>query len=30
MTAKAAGVTYEAFLAQGWTDAALREHGYIM
>lgn len=30
MTAKAAGVTYEAMRAAGWTDALLREHGYVV
>lgn len=30
MTAKAAGVTRESFLAQGWTDALLVEHGYMV
>lgn len=30
MTAKAAGATYEAFTAQGWTDAMLREQGYMV
>lgn len=30
MTAKAAGVTYEQFLAQGWTDDMLRANGYMM
>jgi hypothetical protein len=29
MTSKANGVTYEAYRAKGWTDALLREHGYI-
>lgn len=29
MTPKAAGATYEQFTAQGWTDAMLREHGYM-
>lgn len=29
MTAKAAGVPYESFIAQGWTDATLVEHGYM-
>lgn len=29
MTAKAAGVPYAAFLAQGWTDETLRANGYI-
>lgn len=29
MTAKANGVPYSAFLAQGWTDATLRANGYI-
>jgi len=30
MTAKAAGVPYESFIAQGWTDDALRRDGYIV
>jgi len=31
MTPKCAGVTYEQFMATGqWTDALLREHGYMM
>lgn len=30
MTDKAAGVTYEAFRAQGWTDQQLREQGYML
>jgi len=30
MTAKAGGATYEAFTAQGWTDAMLREQGYML
>lgn len=29
MLPKASGVTYEAFLAQGWTDALLVEHGMM-
>jgi hypothetical protein len=29
MTAKAAGSTYAQFIAQGWTDATLRQHGYM-
>lgn len=29
MTAKANGATYEAYRAKGWTNALLREHGYI-
>lgn len=29
MTARAQGVPYEAFKAQGWTDDQLREHGYM-
>lgn len=29
MTAKAAGATYESFIAQGWTDARLVQHGYM-
>ena len=28
MTAKAAGVTYEQMIANGWTDATLLQHGY--
>lgn len=30
MTPKAAGATYEAFVANGWTDAMLIEQGYMM
>lgn len=30
MTAAAGGVTYEQFALAGWTDAQLREHGYIL
>lgn len=30
MTAKAAGVTYESFVAQGWTDEMLRQNGYMV
>lgn len=30
MTAKAAGATYESFIGAGWTDAMLREHGYVV
>jgi hypothetical protein len=30
MTDKAGGVTYEQFVAKGWTDAQLREHGYMV
>lgn len=30
MTAKAAGATYESFASQGWTDALLVEHGYMV
>jgi len=30
MTAKAAGVPYADFIAKGWTDAALRQEGYIV
>lgn len=30
MTPKAGGATYEAFISQGWTDASLREHGYVV
>jgi hypothetical protein len=29
MTAKAGGVPYAAFIAQGWTDATLRANGYL-
>ena len=29
MTAKAAGAKYEDFIKNGWTDATLREHGYL-
>jgi hypothetical protein len=29
MTAKANGVPYETFIGKGWTDATLREHGYL-
>jgi hypothetical protein len=29
MTAKAAGATYEAFRAQGWTDDQMRAQGYL-
>ena len=29
MTTKAAGVTYESFVAKGWTNQLLRQHGYI-
>lgn len=29
MTAKAAGATREAYLAQGWTDELLVQHGYM-
>lgn len=29
MTAKAGGATYEAYIAQGWTDATLVQHGYM-
>jgi len=29
MTAKAQGAPYESFLAQGWTDEMLRQHGYL-
>ncbi len=29
LTEKAAGHTYEQLIAAGWTDATLREHGYI-
>lgn len=30
MTAKANGVSYATFIGQGWTDALLREHGYMV
>ena len=30
MTAKAAGGTYESFVAAGWTDALLVQHGYMV
>jgi hypothetical protein len=30
MTAKAAGMTYPAFIAAGWTDATLRANGYMV
>lgn len=30
MTAKANGVTYEAFIAKGWTDETLRANGYLV
>lgn len=30
MTAKAAGVPYESWRAQGWTDQQLVEHGYMV
>lgn len=30
MTAKAAGASYETFIAQGWTDALLVQHGYMV
>lgn len=29
MTAKAAGQTYAAFIAANWTDALLKQHGYM-
>lgn len=29
MTAKAAGQTYAAFIAAGWSDATLKAHGYM-
>jgi hypothetical protein len=29
MTEKAQGKSYESFTAKGWTDAQLRQHGYI-
>jgi hypothetical protein len=29
MTAKAAGQTYAAFIAGGWTDATLKANGYM-
>jgi len=30
MTAKAAGATYESFVASGWTDAAMVAEGYLV
>lgn len=30
MTAKAAGKTYAEFIAAGWSDALLRQHGYMV
>jgi len=30
MTAKAGGQSYAAFIAQGWTEAQMREHGYLI
>lgn len=30
MTPKAQGASYESFVSQGWTDALLREHGYML
>lgn len=30
MTAKAAGATYESFKAAGWTDAQMRDQGYLV
>lgn len=30
MTAKAGGASYEAFIEQGWTDATLVQHGYMV
>jgi len=30
MTAKANGVAYEQYIAQGWTDALLVQHGYMV
>jgi hypothetical protein len=30
MTAKANGVTYAAMVTAGWTDATLRQHGYMV
>ncbi len=30
MTAKAGASTYEQWLAQGWTDDGLRQHGYML
>jgi hypothetical protein len=29
MTAKAGGAPYESFVAQGWNDATLVQHGYM-
>jgi len=30
MTAQAGGLPYETFIQQGWTDALLRQHGYMV
>ena len=30
MTAKAGGAPYESFIANGWTDAMMREQGYML
>lgn len=30
MTATAGGATYESFVAQGWTDDLLIQHGYMV
>jgi hypothetical protein len=30
MTAKAAGQTHAQFVAAGWTDELLRQHGYML
>jgi len=30
MTAKANGATFEAMLGAGWTEALMREHGYLV
>jgi len=30
MTAKAAGATYEAMIAKGWTDAMMIEQGFML
>ncbi len=30
MTPKANGASYQSFIDQGWTDALLREHGYLV
>ena len=30
MTAKAAGATFESFIASGWNEGQLIEHGYML